>query len=125
MSMRETLLSIRQRQTQLLHLPLLGTCVIQVPAEAQRAEIESALGATTVKRLMVVHCIVDGVDLTDRKPGDIWLADPGQPVFRKTDIDQLGQTNSTVIDDIAEAAMKLMRMSQEDVSALLGEPARR
>lgn len=124
MSTREKLLSLRQRQTQLLTIPMLGDVVIQVPAEGARAEIETALGALTVKRLIVVHCLVDGVDLTDRKPGETWMADPGQPVFRKLDIDNLAAVNSTVIDDIVEAATKLMRMSQEDMSALLGEPGR-
>lgn len=118
---REKLLSLKQRQTALLTIPLMGDIVVQVPAETQRAEIETALGATNVKRLMVVHCLVEDVDLTDRKPGDQWMADPGRPVFRKIDIDSLGAVNSTVIDDIAEAAMKLMRMSQEDVQSLLGE----
>ncbi len=125
MSIREKLLSLKQRHTTLLTIPLLGDITLQVPAETQRAEIESALGkADTVKRLVVVHCLVEGVDLTDRKENEIWMADAGKPVFRKTDIDSLGGINSTVIDDIAEAALKLMRMTQEDMQALLGEPAK-
>ena len=122
MSTREKLLSLRQRQTQLVSIPMLGDVVLQVPSESQRAEIETALGAVNVKRLMIVHCVVDGVDVTGRAAGETWMAEPGKPVFRKTDIDSLGSTNSTVIDDIAESAMKLMRMSREDVQSLLGEP---
>lgn len=123
MSVREKLLSLRQRQTQLLSIPMLGAITIQVPAETQRAEIESAIGAATVKRLVVVHCLVEGADATDKKVGEIWMADPASTVFKKSDIDSLGGINSTVIDDVAEAALKLMRMSQEDMAALLGEPA--
>lgn len=123
MSLREKLLSLRQRQTQLVSIPMLGDVVLQVPAEMQRAEIETGLGANSVKRLMVVHCVVDGVDVAGRAADEIWLADPGTPVFRKSDIDALGKTNSTVIDDIAEAAIKLMRMNQEDTRSLLGESA--
>jgi hypothetical protein len=42
----------------------------------------------------------------------------------KKDIDRMGIIDSTTIDDIASAAMKLMRMSQEDQNVLVGEPGR-
>ena len=121
MSLRDALLSLKQRQTKWLQVPLLGDVIIQVPAETQRAEIETSTGAATVKRLVVVHCVVGNVDCSNRKPGETWMADPGEPLFRKSDIDSMGAVNSTVLDDIATAALALCRLSRDDMATLLGE----
>ena len=128
-SISQRLFALKQRKTQLLNIPRLGECVIQVPAERERAEIESTLGTATVKRLVVVHCLVDNVDLinpatgTRREEKEVWLADPAIPAMSKREIDRLGQLDSTVIDDLASAALDLMKMSQKDRTELLGEPA--
>ena len=131
MSIREKLLSLKTRKTQLITVERLGECVIQSPDETKRAEIETALKADTAKRLIVVHCLVDGVDTINpatgkpRELNEVWLADPAIPALMKKDIDRMGVIDSSTIDDIATAALKLMRMSQEDQTDLLGEPAKR
>ena len=131
MNLREKLLALKTRKTQLISVERLGDCVIQSPDETKRAEIETSLKGETVKRLIVVHCLVEGVSLTNPETGfprelnEVWLADPALPALMKKDIDRLGGIDSSTIDDIATAALKLMRMSQEDQTDLVGEPAKR
>lgn len=131
MNLRDKILSLKTRKTQLINVERLGHVVIQSPDETKRAEIETTLKAETAKRLIVVHCLVDGVELTNPETGlprelnEVWLADPALPALMKKDIDRMGGIDSSTIDDIASAAMKLMRMSQEDQTNLVGEPAQR
>lgn len=130
MNIREKLLSLKTRKTQLINVERLGLCVIQSPDETKRAEIETHVKADTAKRLIVVHCLVDGVDLINPETGkerelnEVWLAEPAIPAMMKKDIDRMGIIDSSTVDDIASAAMKLMRMSQEDQNVLVGEPGK-
>lgn len=120
MSIREKLLALRQRKTQLIHVDRLGPVVIQAPSEDERAKIETTLGGMEVKRLVVVTCVVD-CDPAGREIGEVWLSDPQPKAFKPADIKLLGQSDSTAIDDISNAALALTRMSQEDQTTLLGE----
>lgn len=123
MSIREKLLALKQRKTQIIHVDRLGLVVIQAPSEDERAKIETTLGGTEVKRLVVVTCVVD-CDHTGREVGEVWLSDPQPKAFKPADIKLLGQSDSTAIDDISTAALTLTKMSQEDQTTLLGEFAR-
>lgn len=122
-SVRERLLALKQRKTQLINVDRLGPVVIQAPDENERAEIETAIGAATAKRLIVVKTVVE-CDPTGRELGEVWLADPLPKAFTAKDVQLLGPVDSTVINDITDAALELTKMSQEDQSTLLGESAR-
>lgn len=124
MSIREKILNATALQCTLVAHPLIGSVVLQVPPEKERAEIEAAAGKPdTVKRLVVVLCVKES-EAGDHKPGDTWMEPPLPCAFSREDIAQLAKTNSTLIDDLANAALKLMKISREDMASLMGEQLR-
>lgn len=132
MGISEKLFALTALKTQLVKTDRLGVVLIQAPDETKRAEIETTLKAAHAKRLIVVHTLIDdnAVDLTNpetgqaRNVGEVWLSEPLPRALSKQHIDRMGTIDSTTIDDLAAAALKLMNMSQEDQSKLLGEPGK-
>jgi len=132
MNIRERLLSLTDLKTQLVKTDRLGIVLIQAPDETKRAEIETTLKATHAKRLIVVHSLIDDSDGHSINPatgkarevGEVWLAPPLPRALTKQHIDRLGGIDSSTIDELAAASLKLMNMAQEDQTNLLGEPGK-
>lgn len=108
-SLREKMSQFTGRRWHYDTLPGLGRCAWRSFAEAERAQVEAAAGhRVTVKRLAVIHSFCD--------------PDTREPVYKLEDMDYLGTLDSAIIDMIAEQALKLSKLSPEDIKKLMGEP---
>lgn len=98
-----------KRRYERITLPGLGEFRVRSLLEGERAEVEILSGEQRlVKRALVVHGLCE-------HHADI-------PVFDAEDIQALGELDSTLIDMIAAAVLKIT--GSNDFGSLLGEPAR-